>query len=164
MKSILKVLSLSLIVSIASAGTQYQCTDKNGTFRQHGDNHPAKANFSLGLNLKDDQFEATVVGQIAADYDFDVNEKENLEFADFHYEGSFDSVTVKQNLKYKPSKYKNHMQFRDVNATESSTGMWGVLVMPAMPGYQFEAHYIFQAGDHIGGTLDLNCITTNGKK
>lgn len=35
--------------------------------------------------------------------------------------------------------------------------MWGYLVINKDTGGEFDAHYIFQAGDHMGGTVDYKC-------
>ena len=159
---------LTLSTSAMAASATYICEDKNGTMRQHGEKHPARARLTLSL-LSDSEkpgLNMIVDGGIAVEYDFNYEgANEELKFEDYHYQGLFKSLEVSQNLKYKPRKYKKHYQFKDVDSKDSSTGMWGNLVIPKTMNPENKkfapnsgtVHYIFQAGDHMGGTLDLTC-------
>jgi len=75
----------------------------------------------------------------------------------------FKIESLKENPKYKGRKYTNHHQFREFNDTTtfgSETGMWGTFVVSkefSMKDKKFDAHYIMQAGDHMGGTIHYSC-------
>lgn len=78
------------------------------------------------------------------------------------YIGLFDTKRLTENKAYKPNKYKDYAQFKDVDAKETTgqeSGMWGYLVFPKDYAAQekFHAAYVFQAGDHMGGTLHFTC-------
>lgn len=78
------------------------------------------------------------------------------------YIGNFKIRSVTENPDYKPTKYKGFSQFQKFNATDtegsSESGMWGEFVLDKKTDRDtFKAHYIFQAGDHMGGTLHFNC-------
>ena len=74
------------------------------------------------------------------------------------YSGNFNIPSLAENPKYKPVKYKNASQFKDFNDTSASGDMWGALVLEDhSSSTTFKAHYIFQAGDHEGGTLHMSC-------
>jgi len=61
-----------------------------------------------------------------------------------------------------PSQYTNHYRF-SLTATEtagSESGMWGHLIVNKdlfESNGRVDAHYVLQAGDHLGGTVDLEC-------
>jgi hypothetical protein len=65
-----------------------------------------------------------------------------------------------------PQKYKNHYRFKDLDANYtfgSETGMWGYFVLnkkiaTASRGDVVDGHYVLQAGDHFGGTVDFDCV------
>jgi hypothetical protein len=76
------------------------------------------------------------------------------------YYGIFSFDKISNNSSYKPTKYKDSVQFKDFDAiqTSSNEGMWGELVISKeLPQKEFVAHYIFKAGDHLGGTVDFSC-------
>lgn len=81
----------------------------------------------------------------------------------YEYKGWFNIKEVRENLNYNPRKYKNHSQFKEFDASSSYQGMWGTFILErnnAKSNYRngiLEAFYIFSAGDHIGGTVDLLC-------
>jgi hypothetical protein len=79
------------------------------------------------------------------------------------YYGVFSFEKISNNPKYKPTKYKDYVQFQDFDAirTSSQDGMWGQLVInKELKKEGMTAHYIFQASDHMGGTIDLTCRDT----
>lgn len=79
---------------------------------------------------------------------------------DNSYMGYFQLNFLKANASYNPIKYKDWFQFKDLNATKTEgveSGMWGSLLLDLSGEDQFEARYIFQAGDHMGGTVLLKC-------
>ncbi len=79
-----------------------------------------------------------------------------------NYLGSFKFETVTENSNYRPRRYVGYSQFKDFNAasTEGSQedGMWGEFVLEKNTHQpKFQAHYIFKAGDHMGGTMHFTC-------
>jgi hypothetical protein len=78
------------------------------------------------------------------------------------YQGTFDIDSLKERAEYKPNKYKGFSQFLNFDATDTKgsaeDGMWGQFILEKNTSKaNFDAHYIFQAGDHMGGTLHLSC-------
>jgi len=78
------------------------------------------------------------------------------------YEGRFAIASLSENPKYRPRRYKGFSQFPKFDAAKGNgpreEGMWGQFLLEkntARP--RFSAHYIFQAGDHMGGVLHLSC-------
>ena len=76
--------------------------------------------------------------------------------------GRFDIAKLVENPDYRPRKYQGFSQFREVDATDTGgsaeSGMWGVFLLEKdISGDHIQAKYIFQAGDHMGGTLHLGC-------
>ena len=75
----------------------------------------------------------------------------------------FVSVEGEENPHYRPRKYKGYSQFKDIDSTLQSEGMWGNLIIPKdTDRASFEAHYIHQQGDHYGGTLHMTCSSNFG--
>lgn len=82
--------------------------------------------------------------------------------SDTIYIGTFNIDSLTENPNYRPRKYRGYSQFRNFDATDTSESaeprMWGeLLVRKDTSRGVFPAHYIFQAGDHLGGTLHLSC-------
>ncbi len=78
-----------------------------------------------------------------------------------NYTGVFNG-DFKNHEGYRPSVYTNHFKFNEFNAKVTSRhdggGMWGYLVIKKdNTSDKIDAHYVFQAGDHIGGTIDMTC-------
>jgi len=78
------------------------------------------------------------------------------------YIGRFDIASVTENENYNPVRYEGYSQFKNIDATDTEgsaeRGMWGTLVVEKNIRQRvFQAHYIFQSGDHMGGTLHLVC-------
>lgn len=83
---------------------------------------------------------------------------------DNSYMGYFQIQSLKANTNYNPNKYKDWFQFKDFNAVSTQgveDGMWGSLLLDLSSDDNFDARYIFQAGDHMGGTVILNCRASN---
>ncbi len=66
----------------------------------------------------------------------------------------------------KPSVYKNHYRFQNIDARftgGSENGMWGEFVVSKDlaktrdTNIKVDGHYVFKAGDHLGGTIDYEC-------
>ena len=88
--------------------------------------------------------------------------KTSPETPDESYIGNFKIASLTENPKYRPNKYKGYSQFPKLDATDttgsSEEGMWGQLLLEKDTSKRtFQAHYVFQAGDHMGGTLHLTC-------
>ena len=80
------------------------------------------------------------------------------------YVGVFEVKHVAENPEYRPIKYKNSSQFKGIDAKETrgaESGMWGHLIVPRDTRGEFESHYVFQAGDHMGGTIHMSCREKN---
>lgn len=76
------------------------------------------------------------------------------------YMGFFKFDSIASNPNYRPNVYKGFTQFKEFDATHTAgqeDGMWGSFVVDLNTADKFEAKYVFQAGDHMGGTVLLNC-------
>lgn len=81
------------------------------------------------------------------------------------YKGRFAIQKLTENPNYRPRKYKNYSQFEDFDATDTDgsaeRGMWGTLLLEkSLDQGRAQARYIFQAGDHMGGTVHFDCRTS----
>ena len=77
------------------------------------------------------------------------------------YMAMFD-YNASENPDYRPVVYEGYAQFKDFDAVYTvgmESGMWGYLVIEkaSVEKDQFQAAYVFQAGDHMGGTLYFSC-------
>lgn len=79
----------------------------------------------------------------------------------YAYYGLFQFHKIRANPNYRPVKYTHHYQFKPFHARFTNKvdggGMWGYWVMPKTLDKTLKAHYVFQAGSHMGGTIDYNC-------
>ena len=77
------------------------------------------------------------------------------------YYNIFNSEKFPADISYKPLKYKESVRFKEINSIASSSsseeGMWGDFVIEKTMAENVKAHYIFKAGDHLGGTVDFSC-------
>lgn len=154
-----KLFSLFLLVScvlnehsLADQAKEITCIATGKKLRRHGSTDEyAQAN----LNFKFEETDGRAVlksirGKIAASMnEIDLNS----------YVGSFNYQKINNNPNYNPHKYYGYYQF-PLDASESDQGMWGNFVIPFGPANKFNTHYIFQAGDHMGGTIDMDCTTS----
>ncbi len=133
------------------------CTSKEGT--QWGDKLPAMALLTFELERKGTESTIEklngfvfVKNQFEDDGDTTFNEENS-------YRGYFEFDAISANSNYRPLKYKGHIQFKNFDAKYTDgleSGMWGSFVIEPKEK-EFKAYYIFQAGDHIGGTLQFTC-------
>lgn len=84
------------------------------------------------------------------------------EFDNESYYGNFALSKIMNVKNYRPRVYLGHIKFADINANgtiNSEGGMWGSFMLDMREGFAdtIEAHYVFQAGDHRGGTVDFLC-------
>lgn len=163
-----KLISLAAILSfLLSINTyskdkkeEYQCLTTESSFRQV--KSEGKLDFVVHTTKSGIRTINDVNGVIRADW------SELSATPSFHdYKGWFNIDSIVENINYNPRKYKNFSQFKDFDATSSKRGMWGYLVlekdneMRLSDDGTLKAHYIFQAGDHIGGTIDFVCHPDN---
>lgn len=78
------------------------------------------------------------------------------------YQAGFENVLLTENRNYNPEVYHGYSQFKRFIATRTSEcdggGMGGeLLIEKNIRKRIFLAHYIFRAGDHMGGTVDFVC-------
>lgn len=77
------------------------------------------------------------------------------------YMGFFKFNDIPHNPNYRPIRYKGYTQFKEFDAIHTAgleSGMWGEFVIDLTKTTQtFDARYIFQAGDHMGGTVLFTC-------
>jgi len=141
---------LLFLVGSIEAATNYTCSTKDGSSRQV---------FSKGTLSFTDQIidETRVLSNVKA-FIRSNWEPLSLEVSDDEYTGEFSFEKISENKKYRPRIYKNYSQFVDFNAQKSSNGMWGNLLLEKNNGTKsIQVHYIFQAGDHMGGVIDFYC-------
>jgi hypothetical protein len=162
MKKILNTVSISALfltaASAFSAPRTIECVARGKSFSNLGA-APLEASANLTF---DESFENNirVINKITGSV------KIHSAYGDI-YAGQFKIANpLFENVKYRPLRYKDHSQFPEFNATESEgsseSGMWGNLILSKLTSQpKFSAHYILQAGDHIGGTLHLTCQYKN---
>jgi hypothetical protein len=77
--------------------------------------------------------------------------------------GFFKTEVLSANSNYNPRKYIGFAQFNNFDAahtTGQEDGMYGYIAVDISPNKEeFEAFYVFQAGDHMGGTVLFKCKT-----
>jgi hypothetical protein len=158
----MKILSLAVVATLLSfqaAASDYQgsyvCSATGKNLRQQGTTYPVNARLQFS-QYQDDQGNRVikkVIGHLLTSY-----EEPMLAYA---YYGTFQYDSIVANAKYRGRTYKNHSQFSmDATATNDNDGggIWGKLVVSKnVKDKTFDAHYIFQAGDHMGGTVDFTC-------
>ncbi len=137
----------------------YSCQIDAG--RQQTDVLPAEGTIQFKYAVDGNKAELLdLVGFVSTNYDFNV-ESNGGEKKIANYTGVF-SGNFKNHEAYRPSVYTNHFKFNDFDAKVTSRhdggGMWGYLVVKKdNTSDKIDAHYVFQAGDHIGGTIDMTC-------
>lgn len=160
-------LIFAIVVSAqtATAATQIHCFAK-GDKAGGNDAGPLMVDVSLHLNVS---YDRTAKGhvisgggemKIASAFE-DLKSPEELN-EDNAYIGIFRVVNTPENTNYRPRRYKGFMQFPYFDAVETKgreSGMWGALLLQRIykTAPRFQAKYIFEAGDHMGGTLHLTC-------
>ncbi len=149
--------------AIADAATatvaDYSCQIDAG--RQQADVLPAEGTIQFKYSVDGNNAELLdLVGFVSTNYDFNV-ESNGGEKKIANYTGVF-SGNFKNHEAYRPTVYTNHFKFNNFDAKVTSRhdggGMRGYLVVKKDNGSdKIDAHYVFQAGDHIGGTIDMTC-------
>ena len=143
----------------------YLCTAREKNLRQNGERLPVDARlyFNVRQNAEGVEKLVNLVGHVAAN-----NGYGDADDTCATYYGVFNIKEALENTKYRPRRYKGYSQFQNINATATAgneDGMWGELVIQndrentnRNSKKSFKAHYIFQAGDHMGGTIDFTCV------
>jgi hypothetical protein len=160
-KSFLVLLSfVSFNLHAADAATQRQYlgewTCLSSDIRHDSDEATVDARFVLKLFKVNDLIVAEqIIGHAAVGVYGDVLGED--------YYSVFKSENVSQNPNYRPRVYTNHFQFRGLREVASNNrdggGMNGDLVISntVLTSNEARAHYVFQSGDHLGGTIDYDC-------
>jgi len=143
------LLATSVTIAADYKGSYY--CEALGT-RQHGSTY--NANGKLFFTKYEDNGSVVykeIVGHLFTGYDFE---------PEYGYYGVFKYDEKVADKNYRGRTYKNHDKLDfDAVATNGNDGggMWGYLVINKDTEGEFDAHYIFQAGDHMGGTVDYKC-------
>jgi hypothetical protein len=162
MKKVLGVVGLLLIfASVAEANLSVVCIAKGKKTANNGGGMlytDARISFDAEDPNPDNNLRtiAAVNGVIKV---ADVNNESELN-ENNAYIGKFKFEELNSNPKYRPVKYKNMVQFQNFDAKETmgeESGMWGQFLIDKEFGDGCDAKYIFQAGDHMGGTINFKC-------
>lgn len=150
--------SASNVSPVAAPLSQaYECNE-TGT-RQGAESLPTDAKIKFDYRVADGRATlSNLMGFVTLNYDFNVGE-----FEIKNYLGVF-TGDFKNRESYNARVYTNHYKFEDFDAKLTSDtdggGMFGYLVVNKNIGEdKIDAHYVFQAGDHMGGTVDMVCRT-----
>lgn len=115
----------------------------------------AEINFTLNRETKE---LTNVIGHIFVQQVFIEDEEIGVNNS---YLGFFSFDKLSSNPNYKPIRYKGYTQFKEFDAIHTAgleSGMWGAFVIDLTKTTQkFDGRYIFQAGDHMGGTVLFTC-------
>jgi hypothetical protein len=153
MKKLIAVAALLATTSVIAADYKGSYICLADGMRQHGSSYSADGRLHF---VKYEEEGKTIykgiVGHLSVGYD---------EEPEYSYYGVFNFDQKEVDPKYRGRTYKNHdkLDFSAV-ATNGNDGggMWGYLVINKDNTQDtFDAHYVFQAGDHMGGTVDYTC-------
>jgi len=163
MKTILFTLLATFASSSAYASTyEFTCTPQYVS-QGSGPSHDIDVAGSLDVKLTyvDSNSPVTIDydGKLKAGYDFDgSNEMDDMYVGTF--KNSKESKLSPRARKYKDSSYYRFPDFdADSTGRHDGGGMWGYLVISKglFQNNTFDAYYVFQSGDHMGGTMSLTC-------
>ena len=119
----------------------------------------AELYFDLERNGKQ-SFILNLVGHVFVKSPYEKNKDKNIEVEN-SYMAFFKLDTLYAYSDYKPYKFIGFAQFNHFDAIHTSgqeSGMYGYLAINVTPNIQeFEAFYVFKAGDHMGGTTLFTC-------
>ena len=152
------ITTLFIFTTSIMAATKVQCTGTKAF--QIGESNmqvDAVLNFELTKNGNQSSIK-NFVGHVFIKSPYEGEDAISTENA---YMGFFKSAELLANPTYRPNKYKGFAQFKDVNADHTTgveDGMWGNFSIDvSSSAKQFYAAYVFQAGDHMGGTVMFTC-------
>ena len=143
----------------ASVTTVYECEAEKA--RQQGTLLPVQGALKFTYVSEGNSAKLkNLVGFVAVNYDFNVQASAEDNQID-NYTGAF-AGEFANDPNYNGTTYTNHHAFKEFNAgitgRTDGGGMWGYLALNKDNGTDdIDAHYVFQSGDHIGGTVDLMC-------
>lgn len=153
MKSL--IVLATLLLSTQSFAEQIRCRAESAV--QHEQTMKADAEISFELNIEEKTI-SKVIGHIFVQGAYVEHDQITVEDS---YMGFFQFDSLASNSNYRPYKYKGYTQFKDFDAVHTSgqeDGMWGSFVVDLnSTEKKFDARYIFQAGDHMGGTVLFTC-------
>ena len=155
MKFYVLTVMVSLTIWSYSHATTYECQATGA--RQLGSTMYVKAAFQFTEAITDGAYSINDVnGDFFVQYDFEVGDE------NYGYRGLFKFGSLVEKPNYRPRKYKGYSKYERFEAFETNDwdggGMWGYMVIQKDKSKTpFSAHYIFQAGDHMGGTMDFSC-------
>jgi hypothetical protein len=158
-----KIILFTAFAGASLHAEEYTCVAK--AFREHGNVFERKVESRFVLNLKNQENGQVKAEKIAGHVTIVTFDEGVAEKPADNYYAVFALKDQLNNPNYRPRVYQNHVQFKAVNATETNSvdggGMWGQLVVNKTRSNEesFDAHYIFQAGDHLGGTIDYDCAS-----
>jgi|GEM_PF-4403636 hypothetical protein len=140
----------------------YACSARGDILRQQGGERYAgdvKLFFTKYTDSAGQTVLRQVLGHVVASYEADSGAPLD---ALMSYYAHFNFDELAENLDYNPDKYVGYSQFPDFDTVitngRDGGGMWGYFVVEKDTSENgFAAHYIFHAGDHMGGSIDLIC-------
>ncbi len=145
-----------MFVGNANAGEQFVMCAGEG-LRQNGtsENLPGFLDITFTRSVEDGKITLkNIKGTVKAGYEWDDGHDEDP----FGWEGEFEIEALTEKENYRPRVYKGHSKFEDFDATTSEMGMWGYFVLERhLNSSELTAAYVFQSGDHMGGTIDVLC-------
>lgn len=155
--SLVAFATFSTFASAAEPGQRVVCYASGEALAQQG-GQVMEASASFEFTVLKNSAGLRVIKNLKGEV---ITDPRHLEF-DASWIGRFDIPKLVENKDYRPRRYHGFSQFREVDAvdTEGSAedGMWGTFLLEKdLSGEHIRAKYIFQAGDHMGGTLHLGC-------
>lgn len=145
---------IAMSTMASAADSQFTCRANGKSFSGNGESVTAKAIINFDETVVDGLRTLTnITGSITID--------PNTEVWGNPYTGQYDIASLTENPKFKPQKYVGFSQFREFNSLPSEDysvePIWGNFLVAKDTTGRFAAHYLIQAGDHMGGTLHLTC-------
>lgn len=159
MKTILAITSLLFSFSTYATPIKVKCLadQKKEAAIQNTISVDAELNFELERNGNKSVL-TNIVGHV---FITDGNSEQPKFDTENSYMGFFKTEKLVAKADYNPRKYKGYAQFENFNAVHSTgieEGMFGYLALDVSSNKNdFKAVYVFQAGDHMGGTAFLSC-------
>ena len=156
MKKFTILMSFAVLAFSQAKSVEYTCLASK--FRINGGDEGKSVNSRFVMVLSSDtgtEVAKSLIGHV------DVSAFEQSPYDNYY--SVFVLKDLASNPNYNGHKYTNHVQFKEINESASSSadggGMNGYLVVnkDRKSGESFDAHYVFQSGDHIGGTIDYDC-------
>lgn len=155
MKSFLFV--AALIFSTSAFSESITCRSDKAIQESEPNGLKVDAEINFELN-KETKMLTKIIGHIFVQQSFIENEDISIENS---YMGFFNFEGISSNPNYRPIRYKGYTQYKDFDAIHTAgleSGMWGAFTADLRSTSDtFDARYIFQSGDHMGGTVLFTC-------